>query len=820
MNEAAPETPAGSTAAAGLAQAGGDASALDPARSDSARSDPARFDPAHFDVSTLRLSSGQPWPLGASLDADRANFALFSSVASRVELCLYAPGGGEELGRVALRHCSDGVWHVAIDQLPLPVAYGYRVHGPQPTTGAPATGDGSLTASAAGAAGTAAASAVVATAVGISEALGANAAEGAPGVIGGLMLAPSSAAADAVADDSLIRAGVRCNPAKLLLDPYAKQLSGSFRWADEHLEGAQAGHDNAPWMVRALLREPAPFDWADDRLPRTPMAETVIYEAHVKGLTRLHPEVPKALRGTYAGIATPAVIAHLKRIGVTALSLLPVHYAIDEYGLAHRGLVNYWGYNTLGFFAPNPRYAAGDPEQEFREMVRGLHAAGIEVILDVVYNHTAEGSEEGPTLSWRGIDNPAYYRLRHDDPRGYENDTGCGNTVKVAHPRVLQLVLDSLRHWVEHYHVDGFRFDLAVTLGRDDRGFSALAPFFQAVSQDPVLSRVKLIAEPWDIGMDGYRLGGFPVGWSEWNDRYRDEVRAFWIQKAGDRGAFARRLSGSSDIMRGADGGHAGRNPRGRLAVASINFVTAHDGFTLEDLVSYNSKHNEANGENNRDGTSNNQSWNCGVEGPTDLKGVLARRRWLKRAMLATLMLSRGVPMLLAGDELGRSQRGNNNAYCQDNEISWVDWAEADEELIAFVAGLAEVRRRYPELRAPDWLTGEPVTGKRRDVSWINRRGIEMDVRQWSKQQRYVFGMQLASAERRLLVLFNAEAEAWQFPLMPGDWKLVFDTGADEPFAEAGSVCPQTLALQGCSVVLLELAAGDRASADRDRSGR
>ena len=764
------------------------------------------------------LSRGEPWPLGASTVAGLANFALFSSVASRVELCFYAPDSAVELGRVDLPHCSDGVWHVAIRGLPLPIAYGYRVHGPSGGRSSAAAADGAprtLAVSATSRAAAGRADAIpggsgnqdigrVAPGQGMPVTAGAR--EGAPGLSGGFMLTPRPDALAAALDDP-DRGGIRCNPAKLLLDPYAKALSGQFRWADEHREGPHAASDNAPWMVRGLLRESPVFDWGDDRPPRTAMADSVIYEAHVKGLTRRHPDVPEALRGTYAGIATPAIIDHLRRLGVTALSLLPVHYAIDEYALARRGLSNYWGYNTLGFFAPDPRLAAGEPEQEFREMVRALHAAGIEVILDVVYNHTAEGGEDGPLLSWRGIDNPAYYRLDRSDPRRYENDTGCGNTVNVAHPRVLQMVLDSLRHWVEHYHVDGFRFDLAVVLGRNDRGFDPAAPFFQAVAQDPLLSRVKLIAEPWDLGMDGYRLGSFPVGWSEWNDRYRDEVRAFWIQKAGDRGAFARRLSGSSDILRGArsSGARPGSNPRGRLAIASVNFVTAHDGFTLDDLVSYDQKHNQANGEGNRDGTSNNLSWNCGVEGPTDLKGVQARRRWIKRALLATLLLSRGVPMLVAGDEFGRTQRGNNNAYCQDNELSWLDWANADRELIAFVAGLAEVRRRYPELRASDWLTGEPVAGKRRDVSWINRRGVEMAVRQWNTQQRYVFGMQLATAGRRLLALFNAEAERWVFPLMPGQWTLVFDTAADDPFSAAGSPCERTLDLQGCSVVLLEM---------------
>ncbi len=738
-------------------------------------------------AAVLAVSAGSPWPLGASVDGTRANFALFSSVASRVELCLFDPQTGNERGRIDLPACTDGIWHAAIDPLELPVAYGYRVHGPQPASASFPVERRTT-----------------------SRGGSASLPEATPGArTTGWITAPADA----------IIAGQRCNPAKLLLDPYARALSGTFRWADEHLEGPHAASDNAAYMVRGLLRETPPFDWGEDRPPRTPMAETVIYEAHAKGLTERHPEVDEGLRGTYAGLASAPMIGHLKRLGVTALSLLPVQYAIDEYHLARRGRVNYWGYNTLGFFTPNPRYAAGDPDLEFRAMVRSLHAAGIEVVLDVVYNHTAEGNEKGPTLAWRGIDNAAYYRLHNGDPRHYENDSGCGNTLNVAHPRVLQMVLDSLRHWVTHYRVDGFRFDLAVALGRNDRGFDAAAPFFQAIAQDPVLARVKLIAEPWDLGMDGYRLGGFPVGWSEWNDRFRDEVRAFWIQKGGDRGAFARRLAGSSDIFRldraalrepSHQRPHAPKNPRGRLAVASINYVAAHDGFTLEDLVSYDQKHNEANGEDNRDGTSNNLSWNCGFEGPTRMQGVLARRRWLKRSMLAALMLARGVPMLLAGDEIGRTQRGNNNAYCQDNELSWLDWGAADSALCEFVARLIAVRRRYPELHGADWLSGEPAAGKRRDVSWINRRGLEMAVRQWGMQQRYVFGMQLASSERRLFALFNAEIDDWTFPLMPGRWQEVFDTAAADPFAGAGTVREGSLNLQGCSVILLELPDGDR----------
>ncbi len=706
----------------------------------------------------LRIDTGLPWPLGASIGARGANFALFASNATRVELCLFEPDTGVEIGRVDLPACSGGVWHGVLPDWRRPVAYGYRVHG-----------------------------------------------------------------------DNDARRGNRFNPAKLLLDPCAHALAGRFEWTESHLEGAHATRDNARSMVRGLLRETPDFDWGDDAPPATPMTDTVLYEVHVKGFTRLHPEVPPPLRGTYAGLAHPSVVAYLKRVGVTALNLLPVHYAIDEQGLAQRGKVNYWGYNTLGFFAPNPRYAStaggvdGDADLEFRAMVKALHAAGLEVILDVVYNHTAEGDERGPTLSWRGIDNAVYYRLQREDPRRYENDSGCGNTLNVAHPRVLQMVLDSLRHWVLHYRVDGFHFDLATALARGEQGFDARAAFFQAIAQDPVLSRVKLIAEPWDTGLGGYRLGGFPAGWSEWNDRFRDDVRAFWVQKAGDRAALARRLAGSRDVF-----GHDDAFGIARDACASINYIAAHDGFTLEDVVSWSRKHNEANGEHNRDGSSHELSWNCGAEGPTELRAVLARRRWLKRAMLATLLLARGTPMLLAGDEFGRSQRGNNNAYCQDNEIGWVDWSRVDEDLVAYVAGLLALRRRHPALRDARWLSGEPVVGRRRDVVWTQRDGTEMHAGPWAEADRYMLGMQLAAGadHARLLLLFNAELDACPFRLPPGRWRCLLDSAAGDPFAPAAPAAPVAAAapepradagaamrdawvLQGCSVAMFEQRAGE-----------
>ena len=609
--------------------------------------------------------------------------------------------------------------------------------------------------------------------------------------------------------------GNRFNPSKLLLDPYARAIDGRFDWTESHLEGRHAGLDNEPAMVRGLLRADPVFDWGDDSSPGHPMAETLIYEAHVKGFTARHPDLPPPLRGTYAGIAHPAVIAHLKRLGVTAVELLPVQYAIDEQGLAQRGRINYWGYNTLGFFAPNPRYAIDDADLEFRTMVKGLHAAGLEVILDVVYNHTAEGDERGPTLSWRGIDNAAYYQLRGGDRDRYENHSGCGNTLNLAHPRVLQMVLDSLRHWVTHYRVDGFRFDLASALARTTHGFDPHAVFFHAIAQDPVLQRVKLIAEPWDTGPGGYRVGGFPAGWTEWNDRFRDDCRAFWLQKAGDRATLARRFTGSADLFNVRDGFGVQR-----AATASLNYIAAHDGFTLEDVVSWSRKHNDANGEGNRDGSGSELSWNCGAEGPTKLRAVLARRRWLKRAMLATLFLARGVPMLLGGDEMGRTQDGNNNAYCQDNETSWFDWNRVDEDQVDYVAGLMALRKRLPMLTEVRWLTGEPTAGRRRDVVWTDRDGSEMATGVWNEQSRYMLGMQVAAGDERrgrVLILFNAELESCPFALPPGRWTPLLDSAARDPFSPASEGDPVISGhwpMQGCSLVVLEQTRADDRNTD------
>ena len=575
--------------------------------------------------------------------------------------------------------------------------------------------------------------------------------------------------------------GHRFNPAKLLLDPYARRLGGTFRWTDAHLgdvHGADphAALDNAPDQWKAVVGDGA-FDWGDDRPPQIPLAESELYELHVKGFTQRHPGVPEALRGRFAGLASAAAITHLRALGVTAVNLLPVHQHLDEMRLARSGRTNFWGYNTLAFFVPDQRFAQDDPIREFKAMVRDLHAAGIEVILDVVFNHTAEGDQRGPTLSWRGLDNSAWYRLRHEDARFYENHSGTGNSLKTSHRRVLQFVMDCLRYWVTDMHVDGFRFDLASSLARGAEGFDSKHPFLKAIMQDPVLNRVKLIAEPWDSGPGGYQLGHFPAGWSEWNDRYRDAARAFWVRKTADRGQFATRLAGSSDLF-----AHGGRTP-----AASINYVTAHDGFTLTDLVSYERKRNAANGEDNRDGSDANLSWNCGVEGETSLLGVRTLRNRLKRALLATLMISRGVPMLAAGDEMGRTQGGNNNAYLSDDETGWLDWARADAELMRFTARLIALRRATPQLRSSAWLTGAPDAGGRRDIVWLNREGTEMLPRDWHESGRFVFGARLNGPATDLLALFNAETNDCVFPLPAGAWRMCFDTTAADPFATSGA---------------------------------
>ncbi len=556
--------------------------------------------------------------------------------------------------------------------------------------------------------------------------------------------------------------GHRFDPQRLLIDPYSRGLAGRFAY-DSFVAPEQQ-------LKSCVVHEP--FDWGNDAPPATPWCDTVLYEIHVKGATQDHPDVPQAQRGTYAGLTSPAMLAHLKRLGVTAVKLLPVHAFLDEKRLLHSGLKNYWGYNTLAFFAPEARYATADSASvinEFRAMVRTLHAEGIEVILDVVFNHTAETDEFGPTLSFRGLDNASYYRLRSDNPRLYENHSGCGNTFNVAHPRVLQLVMDALRYWVSEMHVDGFRFDLAAALTRD-------SAFLATLGQDPVLSRVKLIAEPWDLGPDGYRLGRFPPGWSEWNDRFRDDIRGFWLTGETSIGALAQRISGSSEIFR-----HNGRSP-----FAGVNFITAHDGFTLRDLVSYKHKHNQANGESNRDGHGHNISCNCGVEGETDNPAVLERRTRLQRALLATLFVSQGIPMLQGGDEIGRTQSGNNNAYCQDNALTWLDWQHADDSLAEFCAGLIRLRQRFAQLRRHNWLTGVPDRNGLRDVIWWHFDGHEMHVEDWNAPHAGTLGAILAPSVpggKTLLLLFNRTALPHAAALPAGDWQLCCDTGKDQPFA-------------------------------------
>ncbi|GAA3525354.1 glycogen operon protein GlgX homolog [Aeromicrobium flavum] len=618
--------------------------------------------------------------------------------------------------------------------------------------------------------------------------------------------------------------GSRCNPAKLLIDPYAKATSGSVDWdpslfaydldnPDEVNDEDSAGH--VPYSV---VINPY-FDWGDDRRPRTPYNESVIYEAHVKGLTMTHPEVPDALRGTYAGIAHPAIVKHLKSIGVTAIELLPVHQFLTDHYLAEKGLTNYWGYNTIGFFAPHAEYAAhpGRQVEEFKGMVRALHQADMEVILDVVYNHTAEGNHLGPTLSMRGIDNCAYYRLVEDDEQHYMDYTGTGNSLNVRHPHTLQLIMDSLRYWVTEMHVDGFRFDLAATLAREFYDVDKLATFFELVQQDPVVSQVKLIAEPWDVGPGGYQVGNFPPLWTEWNGLYRDTVRDFWRGEPATLGEFASRIAGSSDLYQ----------DNGRRPYASINFVTAHDGFTLNDLVTYNDKHNDANGEDGRDGADDNRSWNCGVEGPTDDPEVLELRRRQRRNLMATLLLSQGVPMILHGDELGRSQYGNNNVYCQDNEVSWVDWDSRAEEraLLEFTAALTAFRKRHPVFRRRRFFEGKPVrkTDGLRDIAWFTPAGDEMEEKHWDDDLGksiavFLNGNAIADRDARgvrvrgnsFLLAFNAHSEPVDF-ILPGDdygsdWRVVVDssTGAvEQPGAEtfgAGA----TLTVPDRSLVVLE----------------
>ncbi|QFZ21979.1 glycogen debranching protein GlgX [Saccharothrix syringae] len=703
----------------------------------------------------MRPWPGTPYPLGATYDGVGTNFTLFSEVADYVELCLFHDDGTET--RVRLPEVDGFVHHGYLLGVGPGQKYGYRVHGPHDPD-----------------------------------------------------------------------RGLRCNPHKLLIDPYAKAITGAVEW-HESLFGYPFGspeerndQDSAGHVPLSVVVNPF-FDWANDRPPKTPYNETVIYEAHVKGLTMLHPEVPQRLRGTYAGLAHPAVIEHLKSLGVTAIELMPVHQFISDHVLEQKGLSNYWGYNTIGFFAPHEGYAAlpenAGQVQEFKGMVRALHEAGIEVILDVVYNHTAEGNHLGPTLSMRGIDNQAYYRLVDDEPKFYMDYTGTGNSLNVRSPHTLQLIMDSLRYWVTEMRVDGFRFDLAATLAREFYDVDRLSTFFDLVQQDPVVSQVKLIAEPWDVGPGGYQVGNFPPLWTEWNGKYRDTVRDFWRGEPATLGEFASRITGSSDLYK----------DDGRRPYASINFVTAHDGFTLSDLVSYNGKHNEANGEDGRDGADDNRSWNCGVEGPTDDPEVNELRVRQQRNMLATLLLSQGVPMLLHGDELGRSQQGNNNAYCQDNELSWVDWslAEKNRELVDFTAALTEFRKRHPVLRRRRFFQGKPIRkgDELRDIAWFTPAGEEMTEQDWESGFGrcivvFLNGEGIPDLDQRgmrvlddsFLLAFNAHHEDIEITLPePGygaQWTAVVDTatGAVVTPELAGDPIPAggTLTLTARSLVVLQ----------------
>ena len=585
-------------------------------------------------------------------------------------------------------------------------------------------------------------------------------------------------------------AGVLCNPSKLLLDPYARAISGGVSWSPA-LQAADPT-DSAPYVPRSVVCGDE-FDWHGDKHPRVPLADSVIYELHVKGYTQLHPDIPDELRGTYLGLAQPAIIDHLRRLGVTAVELLPVHQFVHDEALVARGLRNYWGYQSIGYFAPHNQYAAsgdrGGQVDDFRAMVRGFHAAGIEVILDVVFNHTAEGGADGPSLCFRGLDNPAYYRLQNDLSR-YVDDTGCGNTFDTHRPTGLRLVMDSLRYWAQTMHVDGFRFDLAASLARGQDAFDPYSAFLDAVGQDPVLSEVKLIAEPWDTGAGGYDLGEFPSGWSEWNGRYRDTIRDFWRGTSGMVPDLATRISGSSDLY------GARRRPQ-----ASINFVTVHDGFTLADLTAYDVKHNDANGEDNRDGTDDNRSWNCGVEGPTDDPAVVSLRNRQRRNFLATLLLSQGVPLLLGGDELGRSQNGDNNAYCQDNEISWVDWPAAAEsrDLIDFVATACRLRRQNPEFRSAHFLRGA-------DVRWLRPDGEVMTSSNWEDPDARA--LIVSPADSSFLMLFNGWWEPLRFrlPMAPGGcaWSVALYTSEDG--AAVDNADQPTVSLDGRSLMVLQAA--------------
>jgi isoamylase len=708
----------------------------------------------------MKIWPGEPFPLGATYDGKGTNFSLFSEVATRVELCLFDAAGAET--RVNLPEVTALCWHVYLPRIKPGQRYGYRVHGPwEPEH------------------------------------------------------------------------GHWCNPNKLLLDPYAKAVDGGWTWHEsmfpyhfDNPDNSKNDLDSAPHMPKAVVVDQA-FDWEGDEAPRTPWHKTIVYETHVKGFTMRNPNLPAQVRGTYAGLTHPVSIDYLKTLGVTAVELLPVHHFVQDSLLLERGLRNYWGYNSIGYLAPHNEYSSsgtlGEQVQEFKGAVKALHRAGIEVILDVVYNHTAEGNHLGPILSFKGIDNAAYYRIMADNGRYYMDYTGTGNTLNMMSPHVLQLLMDSLRYWVTEMHVDGFRFDLASTLARELHDVDRLSSFFDLIQQDPVINRVKLIAEPWDIGEGGYQVGNFPPLWSEWNGKYRDSVRDFWRGGEQTLAEFGSRFTGSSDLYEGT----------ARRPYASINFITAHDGFTLHDLVSYDGKHNQANGEDNRDGEDNNRSWNCGAEGPTDNQDIFTQRHRQMRNFMATLLLSQGVPMIAGGDEIGRTQQGNNNAYCQDNELSWYDWDKADAALLKFTQDLIRLRTEHPVFTRRRWFQGRPIRGHEvSDIGWFTPGGTEMSDQDWQTGFAKSLGIFLnGSAIRQtdehgrhlvddsFYVMFNAHSERVEFVLPESkwgeQWTIALDTNDVPEHLTVDKVGRQLAAgehlhAQGWSLVLLRRLADDR----------
>ncbi|MEN3363870.1 MAG: isoamylase [Burkholderiales bacterium] len=685
-----------------------------------------------------RLLPGLPYPLGATPDGVGVNFAVFSANAEKIELCLFDPSGRKELARLPLPECTNEVWHGYLPDAGPGLLYGYRAHGPYEP-----------------------------------------------------------------------QRGHRFNPNKLLLDPYAKKLSGPLRWNDalfgyrmhsQKMDLSFDRRDSAPAMMKAVVVEDL-YNWDNDRRPEVPWSKTVIYEAHVRGISMLREDIHTQQRGTIAALANPRFIDHLQKIGVTTVELMPVHAFLQDQFLLEKGLKNYWGYSPIGFFAPEPGYLSNGGLNEIRMAVRRLHAAGIEVILDVVYNHTASGNELGPTICFRGLDNASYFRLMPGNERYYINETGCGNTLNISHPRVLQMVMDSLRYWAESFHIDGFRFDLGATLGREGTGFDPGSGFFDAIMQDPVLSRMKLISEPWDIGPGGYQLGNHPPGFAEWNDKFRDGARRFWRSDPGQRADFAARLSGSSDLF----------NRRWRKPWASINYVASHDGFTLQDVVSYAEKHNDANGENGNDGHSDNLSANWGVEGPTDDPVILELREKVRRAMLATVMFAQGTPMIVAGDEFARTQNGNNNAYCQDNELSWVDWKAAatpeGKSLIDFLCRLAALRRNFEALQAGRYLHGDEVAPGMPDIEWFCEAGKALSADAWQNPEARAFAVRRAAVGRdgepdAVLLFINGGHDPlqFQFPDQDRHWHQLLDTAAREQ--ESRLVMEPAIQMKGHSAML------------------